>query len=210
MDPRAGYGCLLRPPVRRSIDNIKGVIAMSGALSPDVPGVIAGDGNLDFDFVEAYEHQVAHAQKSSRAGRNAKLGAVLAGLLGLFTGTIWTGDIAGAGLFSSTTIHIVAAVAAFLAAAVAVFAATFKWSDDQKNHAAAEEVWAAVKRDILAVKKSPHNAQAVSLLNQDRAAAREADRAADVGDCRAAELWIQRAAEGRQKEVNALKKLGVL
>ena len=168
---------------------------------------------LDPEFARAYEHRVAHAQRATCAGRNAKYAAVIAAVLALFTGTAWTADLGGGtGLFSSTTVQVVAAIAAFGSAAVASLTAALGWNDAQRAHTTAAQCWATVMLDINKAKHAPGNSKLSELLGQDMAAAQQADAVANLEarNFDEARAWILAAAAGRKKEITALKKLGVL
>jgi hypothetical protein len=95
---------------------------------------------------------------------------------------------------------------------VTTLAAALHWADDQKNHAAAVQCWDTVMLDILKLRREPENAAVGNIKDQDIAAAKKADEAADLRDrdFDKARAWIIDAATGRAQVVNALKKLGVL
>lgn len=178
--------------------------------TPSAPKTAPTDSDLDYQNIRAYEHRVAHAQRATRAGRNAKYAAVLAAVLALFTGTAWTTDLGGGtGFFSSTTVQVVAAIAAFAAALVASLTTTLGWNDAQQAHATAAQSWATVMLDIKKAKRAPTNQELLELLEQDTVAAQQADAVADLdaGDFEKARQWILAATAGRQKEIKALNKL---
>ena len=98
-------------------------------------------------FRDASVKRVAHAKVSTRAERLAKYTTVIAGLLSIFTGTVWTVDLADIGV-PSTVVQWAAAFAAFGSAALLAISKGFDWTQEAQDHSSAKKRWAQVVDDI--------------------------------------------------------------
>jgi hypothetical protein len=151
------------------------------------------------EYVRAYEHNVAHGQRATRARKWTKRAAITAALLAVLTGTAWTGDVAGAGVFSSTTVQIVAAIAAFASAAVTGISTANDWNKQVVDHTAAEDRWEAVMRDLASLRVAPTEPEVIKRLDQDRVAAATAEPDLSADDLEKARHWVSvTVAERRQ------------
>lgn len=144
-------------------------------------------------YVESREHNVAHAKAATHAHRLQRWSSVLAALLAVFSGSAWTADLAKVGLFSSTTVQWVAAIAAFLSATVVAIVTAANWKQEEIDHTADKLLWMKVDSGIEELKLSSNgglDGNALKQLKTDRreALTKEHDLTAD--ELYRARLWL--------------------